>query len=77
MSLATENMTEVTKEEFYRAIGPLNVHPTIIDPYNYPYSSEWKTPMRHVVGFTEDYHPDGHLGITKTRYFLVDELLQK
>lgn len=33
-------MRQVTKEEFYRKVGPLNVHPSPTG--SYPYTSEWK-----------------------------------
>jgi hypothetical protein len=38
-------MKQVTTEEFYKAIGPLDVHPSI-QPGPYPYTSLWKLRQR-------------------------------
>ena len=32
----------VSKEQFYAAMGPLNVHPQIVDD-KYPYTTEWRS----------------------------------
>lgn len=45
-------MTEVTKDQFYAAIGPLNVHPTPEGPW--PYKSVFKTPSGRVMGWIQD-----------------------
>ena len=43
-------MRAVSQEEFYKVVGPLNVHPTIVNSV-YPYVSEWReTYSRRVVG---------------------------
>ena len=34
-------MRQVTKDQFYAAVGPLNVHPSI-QPGSWPYTSLWK-----------------------------------
>lgn len=34
-------MRAVSKDQFYKAIGNLNVHPTIVTD-KYPYTSEWR-----------------------------------
>jgi hypothetical protein len=41
---------QVTKDQFYAAIGPLNVHPCPIGEY--PYTSEFKTPNGKIIGKT-------------------------
>lgn len=39
---------QVTKEEFYKAVGPVNCHPQPVGKY--PYTSQFKTPSGIVVG---------------------------
>lgn len=34
-------MRQVSKADFFAAIGPMNVHPTIVTD-RYPYTSEWR-----------------------------------
>lgn len=46
---------KVTKEEFYKVIGPLNVNPHIIGKY--PYLISWETPGRQVMGASQDRVP--------------------
>lgn len=58
---------EVSMDEFYRHIGPQNVHPTPTGPW--PYTSMFKTPSGDVRGKTEGYLPDGSR-LPKNRYFL-------
>ena len=60
-------MQEVTKEEFYKVIGKLNVHPYPVG--NYPYTSIFKTPEGYERGRAVDYYPEGE-ALTKTRYYL-------
>jgi len=43
-------MRQVTKDDFYAAMGPLNVHPTITND-KWPYTSDWMV-GRVVVGRT-------------------------
>lgn len=43
---------EVSQDEFYATVGPLNVHPQIQPPEKYPYTQLWKTPTRQVMGKT-------------------------
>ena len=47
-------MKEVTKEQFYALMGPLNVHPRIMT--SYPYTSEWRLQdmSRKMVGKTNE-----------------------
>jgi hypothetical protein len=33
-------MREVSKDEFFATVGPLDVHPTIVT--RFPYTSEWR-----------------------------------
>lgn len=60
---------QVTKEEFYAAIGHLDVNPSIL-PGPYPYTSEFK--MRHsraVVGIKVGYRPEGR-ALPVSAYYL-------
>lgn len=60
---------EVTKDEFYKAIGPLDVHPRIQGPY--PYTSVFLTPQRHEVGrIVSAYEKGRSAGLTQDSYFL-------
>lgn len=59
----------VSREQFYSAVGRLNVDPQI-QPGPYPYTSLWKTsPDRRVVGKSV-----GRIecGLTAKDYFLAD-----
>ena len=63
-------MRAVTKEEFYAAVGRLNVHPQI-QPGPYPYTSLWKTiSERRVVGKSVGRYVGG---LTTQDYFLADD----
>jgi hypothetical protein len=68
-------MMKVTKEEFYRKIGPLNVRPQIQNG-NFPYWSLWKSlgyrDHGKVVGKTVDVYANGVNGLTVTEYYLND-----
>lgn len=61
-----DGLVEVTKEQFFAKIGPLNVHPHIVGCY--PYASEWRlqTGAQAMVGWSRD-------GGTNepTRYYLM------
>ena len=61
---------EVTRDEFFRVIGPQDVSPVAVG--RWPYTSEWKTRNLRVIGKTVEYLPEGE-GLTKTRYLLPDE----
>ena len=63
-------MRPVTKEQFYAAIGHLNVHPQI-QPGGYPYTSIWKMldGSRVVVGKSVGVR-DG--GMVRQEYYLGD-----
>jgi hypothetical protein len=39
---------EVSREEFWRGIGPQDVHPVPVAPW--PYASHFKTPAGHLRG---------------------------
>lgn len=43
-----QQQKQVTREEFFAAIGPQNVHPCPVGPY--PYTSVFKTPAGHERG---------------------------
>lgn len=60
--------TEVTKDAFFRRIGPMNVHPRVGDQAGRYHSSSWETPARVVVGRSVS---DAH-GIEPTRFWLAD-----
>lgn len=62
------NWKEVTKDEFYKAIGNQDVHPTIINS-RWPYTSHFKTRAGRIVGAIESYLPEGS-GLEKSRYLL-------
>ena len=45
-------MREVTGDEFFEVIGPLNVTLTVLDPY--PYKTEFKLKYNHqLVGYQD------------------------
>jgi hypothetical protein len=44
-----EPWKEVTKAEFFRVIGTMDVHPSI-QSGKYPYTSIWQTPQRSAIG---------------------------
>lgn len=48
-TLNAETWKEVTKAEFFRAIGKMDVHPCI-QPGGYPYTAIWQTPQRSAIG---------------------------
>ena len=60
--------TEVSKPDFYAAIGPQNVTVETV-PGPYPYTSEFITSGREVRGRKVGYMPEGE-GLAKHRYFL-------
>ncbi len=59
---------EVTKDEFYAAMGRMDVHPQPVGPY--PYTSLFKTKSGEVLGKAVDYFPEGK-ALYETRYYLV------
>lgn len=64
-------MKQVTKEEFYKAIGAGNTHMTIINS-KYPYTGEWRDHSRAgrpVVGKTVG---KVERGVHSTDYFLSE-----
>lgn len=64
-------MRKVTKEEFYKTIGPMEgVYSTIInDRYDskYGYKHEWKTRNREIIGISES----GNGYSTESQYWLL------
>ncbi|WP_199153453.1 hypothetical protein [Chromobacterium sp. ASV23] len=53
----TQQWKEVSKDEFFKAIGPRDVSPTPVG--RYPYTSLFKTRAGAVVGKIEGYFPEG------------------
>ena len=48
----SNKMREVTGDEFFEVIGPLNVTLTVLDPY--PYKTEFKLKYNHqLVGYQD------------------------
>lgn len=62
-----ERWQEVTKDEFFRVIGPKDVHPCPIG--NFPYTSLWKTPRGDVIAKSADHFHEG-TRIVSTTYML-------
>lgn len=63
-------LTRVSRETFYAAIGPLDVHPVAMDTY--PYTSEFKTREGRLVGIAAShYTTPGFLWPITTEYYLV------
>jgi hypothetical protein len=55
-----ETLKEVTKEEFYNFIGPLDACISIENEYSYPYTSLWKLRGgNRLIGKTIDSYTDG------------------
>ena len=66
-----ETFIEVTQDAFFARInGPEDIMPTIIT--GWPYTSNWETRQRQVIGRTVEYLPEGK-GLTETRYYLVNK----
>ena len=66
-------MRQVSKEEFFKIVGPQNVHPQIQNS-NYPYTSLWKLQGSYasrevVVGKTVGVIPEGK-ALPITKYYL-------
>lgn len=66
-----EGGREVTQDEFFKAIGPLDVHPCPVGPY--PYTSVFRTQLgvEHGRIVSEYEHPELGCGLTKDRYYLT------
>ena len=62
-----KDMIEVSEDQFYKAIGPENVHPT-----PHPYHSEWRSLSTHaVVGRSEPGYKSPYG--TPRRYWLEEQ----
>ncbi len=61
-------MKEVTKEQFFEVIGPMDVHPSIQEPNE----THWKTKNGQIVGLTIPGWRNGYTDGKKTprQYFL-------
>lgn len=66
-----ELMKEVTKDEFYKVIGPLDVVLHTQSPY--PYTTEYKIRYGSVVGKVVNSYTDGiqHRWPIVTKYYLT------
>ena len=65
---------EVDLATFYEKIGPLEVTPTFTaDPY--PYTSEFITTSRRVLGRVVGYYPEGSMLAAK-RFYLHESLIK-
>ena len=62
-------MREVSKEEFFKVIGPKNVHPTILG--NWPYTSDFRSPDGKSHGRIEN-RMKPNSGLTEAHYFLPE-----
>jgi hypothetical protein len=66
-------MRKVTREEFYRKVGRLNVHPQIQNS-TYPYWSLWKMlgygDNGKIIGKTVGVYKNGINGLSETEYYL-------
>jgi hypothetical protein len=58
---------EVSQQDFYRGIGPQNVHPLIVGPW--PYTSLFRAPSGEVRGKVVDFLPEDS-SLTESRYYL-------
>lgn len=62
---APHGFTEVSRDDFYRAIGPINVHPRSEREASY-----WETPNRELIGKTTP----GYMCTGRKAYFLRADL---
>jgi hypothetical protein len=62
-------MKQVTKDQFYKAIGNLDVHPRVNDPKQ----TTFETPGRLVIGITKP----GYKGGAAKEYFVRDDLIKE
>jgi len=53
-----EGLSEVTRDEFYREIGPQNVTASIVND-RWPYTSVFRTPSREIRGMIVGFLPEG------------------
>jgi len=67
-------MKQVTQSEFFAAINPQDVHPSIV-PGPWPWASLWKTPAGAVRGKSVDYLAEGTRYPILTHYFLPEDLI--
>jgi hypothetical protein len=67
-------MVTVSKETFYSAIGPLNVHPRIIGGYDriFGYRSDWMLRNDSLIGVTV-----GGTCFSHTRYMLTPQFIER
>lgn len=63
----------VTREQFFAAVGNLDVHPRIVS--DWPYRSEWRLQdnSRKIVGASQERpeRPECPNGLTETAYYLA------
>jgi hypothetical protein len=67
--MSQDTRRQVSRDEFYEAMGPLNVHPCPVGPW--PYTSLWKLNggAGPTVGWSEGYLPMDS-ALPQTRYYL-------
>jgi hypothetical protein len=62
-------MVKVTKDEFFKTIGPQNVHPQIMNS-KWPYTRDFKTPLGEWRGRIIDFEVEGDT--IGSEYYLPD-----
>jgi len=66
--VALDGFREVSKDEFYNIVGPLDV--TLSTLGNYPYTTEFKLRHGRLVGKTVDSYAGEHSWPVVTRYYI-------
>lgn len=61
-------MKEVTKEQFFAHIGPMDL--IYNSEGNYPFTGYWKTRNGNVIGMKVDSYPENGVYPLITRYYL-------
>ena len=73
LSPAAQCLGQVTKDQFFAAIGKCNVHPRIVG--SWPYRSEWRLQAgdRRLIGVSQEEPkaPEHPNGLTETIYYLM------
>lgn len=66
--VALEGFKEVTKDEFYKIVGPLDA--TLSTLGNYPYTTEFKLRYGRLIGKSVDSYEGEYLWPVITRYYI-------
>ncbi len=61
-------MKQVSKDEFFKIVGPLDVTVSVLG--NYPYTNEFKTRRHKLIGKAVDRYVNGNRGLITTDYFV-------